>query len=134
VPRKARVLVAGRGAGPALTTDQPLSFWGGVEIATGRIVDRHHPRFDDVVTGRVLVMPSGRGSSSSSSVLAECIRLETGPVAIVLREPDPILVVGAVVARELYGRSIPIVVYGGPPIADGEEVLVDGEWVTIGRT
>jgi predicted aconitase with swiveling domain len=129
----ARVLVPGRGRGPALVTEEPLSFWGGVDISTGRIVDRHHPRFGDVVAARVLVMPAGRGSSSSSSVLAECIRVGTAPAAIVLQEPDPILVVGAVVARELYGRSIPVVVWTGGPVTDGVEVDVNDDRVRIAR-
>jgi predicted aconitase with swiveling domain len=55
-------------------------------------------------------MPSGRGSSSSSSVLAETIRADTGPVAIVLAEPDRIIALGALVAAELYGRATPVVV------------------------
>ena len=55
-------------------------------------------------------MPSGRGSSSSSSVLAEAIRAGTAPAAIVLGEADPILALGAIVARELYGTTIPVVV------------------------
>jgi len=55
-------------------------------------------------------MPFGRGSSSSSTVLAEAIRLGTAPAAIVLLEPDPILALGAIVAKELYGRALPIVV------------------------
>ena len=57
----------------------------------------------------MLVMPSGRGSSSSSSVLAEAIRLGTAPAGILLREADPIVVLGAVVARELYGVELPVV-------------------------
>lgn len=107
---EARTLVAGQAKGPALVLDEPLSFWGGVDPATGDIVDVHHPQRDANVAGRVLVMPSGRGSSSSSSVLAEAIRAGTAPVAIVLLEPDPILALGAIVARELYGRTIPVVV------------------------
>ena len=55
-------------------------------------------------------MPCGRGSSSSSTVLAEAIRLGTAPAAIVLSEPDPILVIGALVAQRLYARTCPIVV------------------------
>jgi len=107
---EARTLVAGDAQGSALVLDEPLSFWGGVDPATGDIVDVHHPQRDANVAGRVLVMPSGRGSSSSSSVLAEAIRAGTAPVAIVLLEPDPILALGAIVARELYGRTIPVVV------------------------
>ena len=107
---EARTLVPGEANGPALVLDEPLSFWGGVDPATGDIIDVHHPQRDANVAGRVLVMPSGRGSSSSSSVLAEAIRAGTAPVAIVLLEPDPILALGAIVARELYGRTIPVVV------------------------
>jgi hypothetical protein len=107
---EARTLVAGDAHGSALVLDEPLSFWGGVDPATGDIIDIHHPQRDANVAGRVLVMPSGRGSSSSSSVLAEAIRAGTAPVAIVLLEPDPILALGAIVARELYGRTIPVVV------------------------
>ena len=122
---EARTLVAGQARGPALVLDEPLSFWGGVDPATGDIVDVHHPQRDANVAGRVLVMPSGRGSSSSSSVLAEAIRAGTAPVAIVLLEPDPILALGAIVARELYGRTIPVVVV--PPDA----AFGTGELVTV---
>ena len=62
------------------------------------------------MAGRVVVMPWGRGSSSSSSVLAEAIRAGTAPVAFVLLEPDPVLTLGAVVAKELYGVEVPVVV------------------------
>jgi predicted aconitase with swiveling domain len=104
-----RTLVAGSARGEALVLTEPLSFWGGVDPETGRVVDRRHPQAGELVTGRVLVMPFGRGSSSSSTVLAEAIRLGTAPAAIVLLESDPILVLGAMVAQELYGRSLPVV-------------------------
>lgn len=107
---RTRALVPGRAAGPALVLTEPLSFWGGVDPADGRIIDRHHPQAEETVRGKVVVMPSGRGSSSSSSVLAETIRGATGPVAIVLAEPDGILALGALVAATLYGRATPVVV------------------------
>jgi predicted aconitase with swiveling domain len=109
-----RVLVAGAAEGEALVLDEPLSFWGGVDPATGSLIDARHPQRGERVTGRVLVMPSGRGSSSSSSVLAEAVRAGTAPAAIVLREADAILALGAIVARELYGAAIPVVVAEGP--------------------
>lgn len=105
-----RTLVAGEAAGPVLVLDEPLSFWGGVNPATGAIVDGHHPQVGESLTGRVLVMPRGRGSSSSSYVLAEAIRAGTAPVAIVLGEPDPIVALGSIVARELYETRVPVVV------------------------
>ena len=106
---KGRCLVEGEGSGDALVLSEPLSFWGGLDPQTGKIVDRHHPEVGDVVMGKVLVMPRGRGSSSSSSTLAEAFFLGTGPSAIVLGEPDPIVALGALVVHELYGSSPPVV-------------------------
>jgi len=119
-----RTLVAGTAEGPALVLDEPLSLWGGLDPETGDIVDVRHPQRGANVAGRVLVMPSGRGSSSSSSVLAEAIRAGTAPAAIVLGEADPILPLGAIVARELYGSSVPIVVIADPQFRSGEIVRV----------
>jgi predicted aconitase with swiveling domain len=129
-----RVLVAGEAAGPALVLEAPLSLWGGMDPATGRLSDHHHPQLGETVSGRVLVMPSGRGSSSSSSVLAEAIRLGTAPRAILLAEADEILVLGALVAEHLYGRTCPIVVLpqaAHGAIATGDQVQVAGARVTL---
>ena len=105
---RGRVLVPGRAAGPVLALAEPLSFWGGVDPATGRIIEARHPDHGRSVAGHVLAMPAVRGSSSSSSILAELLRRGVGPLAIILGEPDEILVVGAVVARELYGIDCPV--------------------------
>jgi predicted aconitase with swiveling domain len=105
-----RVLVDGRASASVLHLAEPLSFWGGLDAETGAITDVHHPQRGATVTGCVLVMPSGRGSSSSSSVLAEAIRARTAPAAIVLAEADPIVALGAIVADELYGVAVPVVV------------------------
>ncbi|MDH4067188.1 MAG: DUF126 domain-containing protein, partial [Acidobacteriota bacterium] len=108
--RRAQALARGEAQGLALVLSEPISFWGGVEVDTGRIIDRSHPQWGETVADRVLVMPGGRGSSSSSAVLAEAIRLGTAPRGIVLATPDPILTVGAIVAEFLYGLRCPIVV------------------------
>lgn len=105
-----RSLLPGVASGSALVLDEPLSMWGGLDPGTGAIIDARHPQVGEVVTGRVLVMPGGRGSSSSSSVLAEAIRLGTSPAAIVLSTPDDIVLIGAIVAEELYGITCPVVV------------------------
>lgn len=110
---EARILVAGTAEGRALVLDEPLSFWGGIDPANGDIVDARHPQHGANVAGRILVMPSGRGSSSSSSVLAEAIRAGTAPAAIIMGEADPILALGAIVARELFGTTIPVIVTAG---------------------
>ena len=104
-----RVLVAGTADGDVLVLDEPLSFWGGLDPETGVVTDARHPQRGAVLTGTVVVMRSGRGSSSSASVLAEAIRAGTGPAAIVLADADPIVVLGALVAGELYGIQVPVV-------------------------
>ena len=123
----ASVLAPGRARGLALVLEEPLSLWGGTDPEDGTITDRRHPQHGLTFAGTVLVMPAGRGSSSSSSVLAEAIRYGTAPVAIVLAEPDPILALGAVVATELYETTCPVVV-APPPVYDrigtGDEVEV----------
>jgi uncharacterized protein len=98
-----RFLVEGPVDGTALVLAEPLSFWGGLDPVTGEIVEANHPQRGEVVTGRVLVMPSGRGSSSSATVLAESIRLGTGPAGVVLGEADEIVAIGALAAEALYG-------------------------------
>jgi predicted aconitase with swiveling domain len=112
----------------ALVLTEGLSLWGGMDPASGELIDAHHPQRGAILTGRVVVMPSGRGSSSSASVLAEAVRAGTAPAAIVLGEPDLILAIGAAVAEELYGVRVPVLVL--PPselaaIRDGEPFGVD---------
>ena len=114
--------------GPALVLDEPLSLWGGMDAATGEIIDMHHPQHGAHVSGRVVVMPSGRGSSSSASVLAEAVRAGTAPAAMLLGEADLILSVGAAVAEELYGVSVPVLVV---PV-EVRARIVDGAEVRIG--
>lgn len=102
------VLLEGSGVGPLLRLQAPLSFWGGVG-PDGSIIDGHHPDLGSSVAGVVLAMSAGRGSSSSSSVLAELIRAGLGPAALLLETRDAIVVTGALVAAEIYGVRVPVV-------------------------
>ena len=123
-----QVLVAGTATGEVLRLDEPLSFWGGVDPVTGQITDLRHPQAGHTVAGRILVMPFGRGSSGGSSVIAEGIRAKTAPLAVLLLEPDEIITLGSIVADELYGEPIPVVVL------DEEEhaALRTGDRATVG--
>lgn len=109
-----RLLVDGVGVGPIKTLQAPLSFWGGVDVSNGRIIDKNHPQHGESVQGAILSLPHGRGSSSSATVLAEMIRLRTGPVGLLLGEPDEILIAGAFVANALYKVGF-VVAVGFPP-------------------
>lgn len=105
-----RVIVTGEARGPAVVLSEPVSFWGGFDSTTGKIIDQLHPQCGLCLTDAVVFMRSGRGSSSASSVLTEAIRLGTAPAAFVLEEPDEILALGSIVGDELYGRATPIVI------------------------
>jgi predicted aconitase with swiveling domain len=123
-----RCLVAGVARGATAVLQAPLSLWGGFDPASGRIIDVHHPQHGVRIAGRIVVMPGGRGSSSSASVLLESVRLGHHPLALVLGEPDPVLVIGALVAADLYGIAVPVVQVGAPALetlADGVTVQVD---------
>ncbi|KWD58016.1 aconitase subunit 2 [Burkholderia ubonensis] len=102
-------LVAGNAFADVLVLDKPLSFWGGYDSAAGRIIDRGHPLVGASLAGRIMVMAHAKGSSSSSSVLAQAVRNGTGPVGIVLKEWDLIISIGAIVAAELYAIEVPVV-------------------------
>jgi hypothetical protein len=110
LPASAIMLVEGGFDAPAFVLDEPLSFWGGFDAASGRVIDRRHPQLGATLSGKALMMSEARGSSSGSSVLAEAIRLGTAPAAILLRRRDAIIVTAALVARELYGKVCPVAV------------------------
>jgi len=106
---RGRVVVAGEARGVALASDEPLSFWGGYDWRTGEITDRRHPLSGQVAAGRVLCLPSTRGSSTTTAVLLEAIRNGTAPAAIVSPGADLFLALASVVAGELYDRALPLV-------------------------
>lgn len=122
-----QVLVSGQGEGEVLVLPEALSLWGGLDPQSGDIIDQRHPTLGENVTGRVLVLPIGRGSSSASSILLEAVRCGTAPAVIITREPDAILALGTAVAREMYAEAPPVVVLSEP----GYGQLKDGMWAAI---
>lgn len=106
----AHAIVGGEGHGEPLLLTEALSFWGGYDAVQGCVVESGHPQCGARLGGRVMLMERAKGSSSSSSVLAEAIRNCTGPAALVMRERDLIVGLGCIVASELYGLHVPVVV------------------------
>ena len=87
-------------ARPIILTE-PISFWGGVDPKTARIADVRHPQHGADIAGTILFLPGTIGSSSASAILLELIHRGIAPAAIILREPDAILLLGVIVAREM---------------------------------
>ncbi|MGE0281548.1 MAG: DUF126 domain-containing protein [Rhizobiaceae bacterium] len=124
------ILVEGKaGSGPALVLTAPISFWGGVDPKTGRIADVRHPQHGKVISGKVVFLPGTIGSSSASAVLMELVHNGKAPAALVLHEPDAILLLGLIVAKEM-GWPTPVAVRlnrSGFSDFDGQPVLVDDD-------
>ncbi|HVJ54991.1 MAG TPA: DUF126 domain-containing protein [Aliidongia sp.] len=125
---KAEPILPGRACGPALRLDAPLSFWGGIDAASGRILDPRSPQHGHSITGTILMVPDTRGSSSSSAVLLELLRNGRAPAALVLGAVDAILGLGILVAREMGWPTIPLLLL---PMAaqrtfrSGERIAID---------
>ena len=80
-----RCILAGHATGPVLACDEGLSFWGGVDGASGRVIDAHHPLHGQSLAGKVLVLPTSRGSCTGSGVLLELIQNGNAPAALIFR-------------------------------------------------
>ncbi len=102
-------VVPGKAEGSLLVSRRPISLWGSVDPATGRIIDRRHDAHGMSIAGRVFVVGSERGSSTGSAVLLEMLRRNTAPAAILVVRPAPILTLGAIVGEELYGKTVPVI-------------------------
>ena len=106
---RGRAVVSGEAKGQLLFSDEPLSFWGGYDAATGEIIDRRHPLSGQIAAGRVLAIPFTKGSSTTTAVFLEAVRAGTAPAAILTAGTDAFLALASIVAEEMYGRPVPIV-------------------------
>jgi hypothetical protein len=127
--------VHGEALGEIIASDVELSFWGGVDPFSGEVIDRHHPLSGQILTGKVLVIPGGRGSCSGSGVILELLLTGKGPAAIVTEREDDILTLGVVIAEEVFGKSIPVLALNPRDfrqVATARYARVDGNRVICG--
>lgn len=106
---QAEVLCAGVAEGRVLRMDAPISFWGGIDPETSRVVLAGHPQCGAFIKDQIVVLPHLIGSSSSSAVLLELIYRNMCPRALILGERDAILPMGVVVARQMGWHAPPVV-------------------------
>ncbi|MCA1442545.1 DUF521 domain-containing protein [Ensifer sp. IC4062] len=104
----AQSILGGTARGPIVATVEALSFWGGVDPATGRVIDVHHPLHGRCLTGGILLMPSSRGSCTGSGVLLDLALTGRAPAALVFCEAEDVLTLGALIAAEMFGKPLPV--------------------------
>ncbi|WP_409968059.1 DUF126 domain-containing protein [Bengtsoniella intestinalis] len=92
-----------------LYSNDPFSFWGGVERETGIVTDKRHGNFGVSMSGKIFVFPFGKGSSGAGTTLMEMVRQGTAPAAMVNITTDPVLLTGPLIAAHFYDKMIPVV-------------------------
>ncbi|HDS59206.1 MAG TPA: DUF126 domain-containing protein [Thermoplasmatales archaeon] len=113
---KARAIYPGEAEGEALVSPEPIGFYGGIDAATGVVIEKGSPLEGECVKGRVLVFPCGKGSTVGSYVIYGLQKNGVAPAAIINRETETIVATGAILA--------------GIPCVDG----VDIEHISSGDT
>ena len=106
--RRAIRIVPGTAEGRVLASMTGLSFWGGVDPRTARVIDAHHPLHGEEVAGAILMMPTSRGSCSGSGVMLDLALNGRAPAAILFCEVEDIVTLGALIAGELFGCGVPV--------------------------
>ena len=121
-----RIICKGRGEGEALTTSQPISFYGGVDPNTGEVIEKGHELLGKNVKGKMLVFPNGKGSTVGSYTLYRMKKNGTAPAGMVNRECETIVAVGAIISEIPCVDKVDI-----SQIKTGDRVHIDGGKVTI---
>ena len=119
---KCRKISKGHAKGEVIITKDSLSFLGGVDPKTGVIIDSHHELYGKKISGKILVIPSGKGSTVGSYVIFQMAKNKTAPSAIISIKAEPIIATGAIMA------GIPMV---DRPDADILNILKEGDIIEV---
>jgi hypothetical protein len=114
--------------GEAIVSKTPFGFYRAIDPKTGIVRDTRNELFGENVSGKVLVFPEGRGSTSGAMMIAELARMGTHFGAMVNRTTEPILATGIILAHIFYNRIIPTVHYLDQ---DPLEVIETGDIVRV---
>ena len=123
-----RTIFQGSARGEALVTSQAISFYGGIDPDTGIIVECGHALEGESITGKVLVFPTGKGSTVGSYTLYRLKHNGLAPLAILNAECETITAVGCIIAEIPCVDRLPI-----DKIITGDILEIRGDWVTIER-
>jgi predicted aconitase with swiveling domain len=123
---KGRCIYSGSAEGEALVTSQAISFFGGVDPETGMVIERDHELAGQCLVGKVLIFPTGKGSTVGSYTLYRLKHGGHAPVAILNAECETIIAVGCIIAEIPCVDQLPIY-----EILPGSHVRINDDEVTI---
>ncbi len=126
---RGRVIKAGKASGEALVSPEPISFFGGVDPETSEVIEKGHPLEGQKIAGKILVFPTGKGSTVGSYTLYRLKQKGLAPAAIINARADPVVAVGAIMA------DIPMVdLVPWEKISTGDFVEVEGDEIKVWKT
>lgn len=119
-------IVGGKAHGTALVSKEPMCFFPLMDKDTGTVTDVGSPLYGQSISGKILVYPTGKGSTGSTYALYDMVSIrKTGPKALVMEQAEPISAIGAIMGE------IPVVASFDEDIfqviCNGDLVDVDGE-------
>jgi len=122
-----RIIKYGNVEGEAIVSNQPIGFFGGVDPNSGLVIEKGHPLEGKNISGKILIFPTGKGSTVGSYVLYRMKKNGVAPIAIINEECEPIVAVGAIISDVTCVDKINI-----KEIKNGDKVRIDGEKVIVG--
>jgi uncharacterized protein len=96
---KGRTIAKGKAEGEVIYTEEGISFFGGVDPDTGKVAESGHPLEGQCITGKILVFPQGKGSTVGSYALYRMKKQGTAPLALINKECETIVAVGAIISE-----------------------------------
>jgi len=123
---KGRIIMKGKIEDVALVTSEPISFYGGVDPTTGTIIEKGHELQGKSVKGKILVFPTGKGSTVGSYTLYRMKKSGTAPAGIINKECETVIAVGAIISEIPCVDLIDI-----SKIQTGDLIRVENEKVSI---
>lgn len=123
---RGRTVVGGKAEGVAIVTREPLCFFPLMDRMTGTITDTNHPLYGQSISGKILVYPTGKGSTGSTYAIYDMVAMKgTGPKALLMAQAEPISTIGAIMAEIPVMDSFPENLW--ELISDGDYLEIDAD-------
>lgn len=127
---RGRKVVGGVAEGEAVVTKQPISFLGGVNPDSGRVVEKGHEIEGECITGKVFVFPRGKGSTAGPYIIYAMAKRKTAPAGMINVEAEPIIAVGSAMGdipmvHRLEKNPLEVISMGDQVKIDGEKGIVE---------